>query len=195
MLLTSLQHGYSNLANFKGRDSRALFWPFAGMHIAAVFAILMPLFVAEMNASLDRIRVFAEANPTKVTYTSGPNGFSINVHEHVPGLGPDLGALLIPAFVLVAIFVVLSAAAVTRRLHDTGWPGWVGAIPAVLFFLAGYNMIEFAGQLDDAEAIGGGGFLTVFVLNFAYNISLIVLIILLCLPTKPEANRYGEPPA
>ena len=194
MLMTSIRHGFGNLTNFNGRDSRALFWPYALLHIGLLFAIWTPIFLAEFFSSLDRTRAFAEANPDKATITQGPGQYRITIHEPNATLMPDMEVMLMPLFVLVPIFVLLTAAAITRRLHDRGLRGWIGAIPAVLCVAGSYMMMKNFGQISRTGEPDFASFFAVFFLTLAYNASLIILIIFLCLPTKPQANQFGEPP-
>ena len=194
MIMSSIRYGFSNLLNFKGRDSRGMFWPYALLHIGLMFAIWLPIFLAEFMSTFDRMREFAEANPDKATITQGPGQYSITIHEPDASLMPDWEMMIMPLLIIVPIFTLLLAAAVTRRLHDRGLSGWIGAIPAVLFMVAGYVMAQSFGQLGADGAPDVGAFFTVFFLNLAYNASLVILIIFLCLPTKPEANRFGDPP-
>lgn len=189
MFFTSLKHNYSNLFNFSGRDTRAQFWPFALTHIAIAIAIWIPIFVAELLDSLARMRAFARENPDKVTVVDEPGRYSITVHESVPGLGPDIDMLILPLFGLSILLIVLFAAAVTRRLHDTGRRGWIGSIPAALLIIAFLVMREIF--TDREDGFDSALFFTGFGLNLAYNVSLIVLIILLCMGSQPESNKFG----
>lgn len=190
-MMNSIRRGYSNLWQFSGRDTRAQFWPFALLQIIAALAIWLPFFLTDLFASMEEMRAFAEANPDKATIIDEPGRYSITIHDPPPGLGPDFQSLLVPLFIIVPVLVFLLAAAVARRLHDAGRPGWVGAIPAILFFVAGTAMWNVFGDAVGAD-FDIAGFFAVFFLNLAYNVSLIVLLIFLCMPTKTKSNRYVE---
>ncbi len=194
-LLASLRHGFGNLANFKGRDTRAQFWPFALLQIAALLVLWAPFFLSEFVAAMERMQAFAKANPDKATIIDEPGRYSITINDPVPGIGPDLEAMLWPLAVLVPVFIALIAAATVRRLHDIGWPGWVGLVPAILFFASGWLMFDVFTSLNEgAGQPDSGTFLTAFALTFAYNISLIGLLIACLWPTRPQNNRYGPAP-
>jgi uncharacterized membrane protein YhaH (DUF805 family) len=85
--------------------------------------------------------------------------------------------------------IVMLAAAVTRRLHDTGLTGLVGLVPILLAIAAGRWMIDVFDRPPDM--LESGLFFQSFALNAAYNISLIVLVVLLCRASAKRDNRYG----
>ena len=90
--------------------------------------------------------------------------------------------------------IALFASAVCRRLHDTGRPGWLGLIPAVLFIASSIPM----SRVFDRTALGSEPDTTYFIVvwlgTMAYNLMLIILIVLLCQRSQPAPNRYGQPP-
>jgi uncharacterized membrane protein YhaH (DUF805 family) len=83
------------------------------------------------------------------------------------------------------------AAAVTRRLHDTGRAGWWG-LPPLIFLIAGLALFPrmMATMMQSDEAAMGPFFL-LFANNVLYMASLVGLIILLALRGTAGPNRYG----
>ncbi|QFT76177.1 DUF805 domain-containing protein [Erythrobacter sp. THAF29] len=193
MFVESLKHGYSNLLNFTGRDMRDQFWPFALFNVALALLVWLPFFAIEFIASFTRMRDFAEANPDKATIESGPGRFSITIHEHVPGLGPDFDTMLLPLAFVVPVLIALLAAAVARRLHDTGRRGWIGLVPAIIFLTAMFVMREVFSDVE--QGARSDLFFAAFGLNLAANASLVVLVVLLCTGSEPRENAFGPPPA
>lgn len=193
MLMVSLRHGYTNLFNFRGRDSRRLFWPFALVHVAVVIVSTTIVMVPPILSSFGRLEAFARENPDKVTVTYEPGSVSYRLNEPVPGLMPDIRAMLAPIGVVVLIFMVLVAAAVARRLHDTGRIAWLGAVPAVLFCAAMVVMVPVFSAVDEGGEADLRGFFASFVLNLLYNVSLVVLVVLLAMKSESADNRYGPP--
>ncbi len=194
MLMVSLRHGYANLINFKGRDRRILFWPFALVHFVGSSALASAVMLPQFFSRFDKVEDFAREHPDKVTVTYGPGSVSYQLDEPIPGLMPDIGAILGTLGGIGFIFIVLTAAAVARRLHDTGRSAWLGAIPAVLFCAAMLMMVPVFKMVETGGEPGLVGFLASFVLNLLYNISLIVLVVLLAMKSEPTENRYGPLP-
>lgn len=192
MFVQSLKHGYSNLLNFSGRDTRGQFWPFALFNVALALLVWLPFFAIEFMASFTRMREFAEANPDKATIESGPGRYSITIHEHVPGLAPDFDAMMLPLAFVIPVLIALLAAAVARRLHDTGRGGWIGLVPAIIFLTALFVMREIFSDLE--RGARSDLFFVGFGLNLAANVSLVVLVVLLCMGSEPRENAYGPPP-
>jgi len=187
--LTIVRDHLRRLADFRGRETRDHFWPYAftvmGLAAAALFAVMIP----GMTRSMERMREFARTHPDQATVTSGPGQYSISIEGNHPELMPDFGPMLQAVDALFVIAVLLLAAAVTRRLHDRGLRGWWGLLP--LPFVA-YSLTAmprfFADPAGDLR-----GFFLIFASNFLYLASLGILALLLSGKTRP-ANRFGPPP-
>ncbi len=167
-MIRSLKRGVAGLATFSGRDPRRIFWPYVG-----VLILLATLVMGAVN-SIFVITVIA---------TTGPNDM------------PDLGPMVLAMTVEIVAIVALLAAAVVRRLHDTGRAGYWGLLPLpfVTFSLLGFNILfrDFARRPEGVPPV----FFAIFISNSLYMAALLLLIVLLAQPTKAGANRYGEPQA
>ncbi|MDB5679567.1 MAG: hypothetical protein JWM94_2569 [Sphingomonas bacterium] len=96
--------------------------------------------------------------------------------------------------------IVLLAAAVARRLHDSGRSGWWG-IPAPLFLMSGMAMMArmFTAIQADTQTPGATDAMSgmpplfgpILLNNLAYLASLLMLVILCCMASQPGDNRYG----
>lgn len=157
----------TRLTDFSGRDPRRLFWPYAGV----VFALMM-IVMGMVNASI-MAGALAMMQADRA---------------------PDFSGMVLATAGEIAVVVALLAAAVVRRLHDTGRPGYWGLapLPFVIFSLFGfYNLLrDFGEPGQDVPPL----FFPVFFSNMLYMVALVTLIVLLALPTKADANRYGAPP-
>jgi uncharacterized membrane protein YhaH (DUF805 family) len=134
---------------------------------------------------------YAEAHPDKATVTRSGGSVTVTIHEPTPELLPDMAPMFLGLRVIAPIIVLLLAAAVTRRLHDTGRSGLWG-LPPVVFLGVGLALFPSLFQrlmAGDDSAIGL--LLPLFANNLAYLASLGLLVICLCLSSKPDANRYG----
>lgn len=161
-----LRRNLGGLTDFSGRDPRRIFWPYAGI----VIVVLMLVMGASNMAFI---------------------GQAISATDSMPNL---IGMVLAMA-VEIAAAVGLLAAAVTRRLHDTGRAGYWGLAPLLFLTLGlvGFSILmrDIAKPTPGFELL----FLAIFLNNLLYLAALVLLIVLLALPSKADANRYGEPPA
>ena len=197
--MNTIIRGFRQVLNFKGRDRRGQFWPYAAivMLINMVVSIvaLIPGFVGMMNQTL----LFAEQNPDKATVYRTPTSVHVQIHDP-SGMPPvDVSAMMMPLGLVIILVVTLLAAAVTRRLHDRGLAGYWALIPVILCCAGAMVFINLFGQLmggDMAEPDGAfiGQFLLSFVLILAYQASLLALVVVLALKGKTGPNRYGPEP-
>ena len=183
-----------SLFKFSGRESKGQFWPWAGIVFALVTISALAVTGPAIMTSISRMQEFARAHPEQATVMSGPGYYQIRIDGVHPELAPDLG-MMIPALALVmGATVLLLAAAVARRLHDTGRTGLWGLMP-LPFLLGGIGLMQ--GLFHDVSKGGfdGGAFMLVLLNNMIYLASLAALIVLLALPGSPGANRFGPPAA
>lgn len=190
--------GFAGVTRFSGRDRRNRFWPYAGVVVVLTYLAMGLVGAAVLAPMFTEAAEFAAAHPEHATVTSGPGHYSVSIDADAPGapglpdLTPFFGAIGLGLIVAVALL----AAAVSRRLHDTGRTALWGLAP--LPFLAGALILMplIIGEMTGRQAAPNLGlFLLLFLNNILYLASLLGLIILLCLQTKPGPNRYGEEPA
>jgi uncharacterized membrane protein YhaH (DUF805 family) len=190
-MLASLTHNLSRLASFAGRESRALFWPYAVCVFVPAFVVTAAIMVPEINASLDRMLRYAAEHPEEAAVSQEPGGVSVTIQGFHPELMPDLERIAVPLALTFAVAIVLLAAAVARRLHDRGRRGFWGLLP-LPFLALGYYL--FAYVLTDPS--GGSEFspmlvVALFLNNLIYLATLLFLIVQLASPGTPGENRFG----
>jgi uncharacterized membrane protein YhaH (DUF805 family) len=183
----------TGLFRFSGREGRQPFWIWA----AIVFAGMMVVWTAYFAVTIGRIEQFAGRHPDQVTRTIGPGSYSVQIQNG----NPEAGALFsqsagVMAIIAVAGIILLAAAAV-RRLHDSGRSGWWG-LPTPALLLLGLGVMSHLMAVMQVAAPDGEppeGFFAWFgammLLNLTYLASLVLLIVLCCLPSQPHENRYG----
>ncbi|HAC01392.1 DUF805 domain-containing protein [Brevundimonas naejangsanensis] len=180
--MTAIWDGFRRLLDFSGRDRRGRFWPYALVVVALAYVgMILAMMPAMAEMMVEAARQSAET------------------HEQAAPLdsewAPDLGAVFWPIRGVVAGAAVLLAAAVTRRLHDTGRAGWWAALPLVLLAAATATFPSVMEQMmTQAENAPMGLFYLTFGLGMLYNLSLLVLIVFLCLKGTVGPNRYGPQP-
>lgn len=152
------------LFSFGGRESRGSFWPFAAVVLGILMAANILMMIPFMMAIGD--------------------SFDGGSAPHLPNL----------AYYFVAMFglgILLYAAAMARRLRDSGRsPLWaLMPLPFITFSTVGMSMLiqsPLDGTPPDMSL-----FKWLFISNALYMLSLIALVVLLALPSKPL--RGGRP--
>lgn len=188
-MLASLRHCLSRLLTFRGRTSRAEFWPYiavtAGLWMLLAMAAMMPA----MIASIARMRQFAAAHPDQATVTQGLGSYSITIQGHHPELMPDIGAFTAVIVIGSAVLVGLYAAATVRRLHDAGRAGWLALMPLPFLTTAMVMTPRLLGDFGGSAGPDMGLFALLFVNNILYLATLALLVVKLVRPSSREWPR------
>jgi uncharacterized membrane protein YhaH (DUF805 family) len=186
-MLTSLRYNLTRLIVFSGRESRAMFWPYAGMAgilaIAAIAAAVFP----ETNATLAQMQSFAQKHPELATIRSSQTSYSITIHGRHPELFTGINSMIVKMNVVLVVLSLLIAGAVARRLHDTGNRGWRVLLP-LIFLMSGSYILPKAFIQADPQIV-----LLAFANNFLYLAALLFLLISLAREGSAGKNQYGAP--
>jgi uncharacterized membrane protein YhaH (DUF805 family) len=193
VIFASIRHNLANLLRFSGRESRALFWPYALAVIALDVVAMFVLIVPAIGDILARMQRFAVVHPDQATIDSGPGHYSITIDGYHPELMPDVSFLSAGVAVLALASIVLLAAAVTRRLHDCRRPGWWGLIPLPFLALATLMMPRFFAGFDAGHLPDMRLFMAMFFNNLLYLGAVALLTILLAGDGSNGPNRFGTP--
>lgn len=191
--------GFRKLTQFSGRDTRGEFWPYAGV----VFALMMILgamaggfvmtrFIAEMESYIAASQTAAPVVPVISVAPSEMVRVEI-VEPAKPPLMPDFRSMFLIQAVDMLLLIGLLAAAVSRRLHDTGRSAFWGLLPAPFAFTGLFGMLNLIGPIMDGGEPNFGLFGLMFLNNIAYLAALVTLIVMLAQASSPRANRHGEP--
>jgi uncharacterized membrane protein YhaH (DUF805 family) len=167
--------GFQSVAKFEGRDRRARFWPYVAVVVALHFVIQM------LGAATIAVPLMAELQTSIETETEPP----------WDRLEAAWWSVLVFMAALGISYLVLMAAAVTRRLHDTGRTALWGLLPFPFF---AYNTVMFWLSWTDLIWPDEWLFLSVSLSSGLGVLATIVLIVLLALPGAPEPNRFGARP-
>jgi uncharacterized membrane protein YhaH (DUF805 family) len=191
----------SGLIDFNGRENRQPFWLWVLTVMATATIAWMFAFVPLFVGTFGRIEQFARDHPDQVMRTVGPGSYSIQVHGDHPELMPDIGMLLPLLAIIALVGIVLLAAAVVRRLHDSGRSGWWGIVPLPFLFsgLALSSMVfgsftRLAASNADPDPAVFKYFALLMLNNLLYLGTIGLLIVLLSLAGTQGDNRYGRDP-
>ena len=184
-----------SLTRFSGREPRQPFWLWVLVVIATAMIAWMGYFVVLIG----QIERFAAANPDQVTRTVGPGSYSVQIEGSHPDIGGAFATSALVMAVIAAVAIMLLAAAVARRLHDSGRSGWWG-VPTPVLLITGLIVMShvFAVMRATPESAAADGplidfawFGAMMLCNLTYLASLVLLVVLCCLPSQSIDNCYG----
>lgn len=184
--------GFQSLTRFAGRDTRGQFWPYAGVVFALMFVLGGAVMAWSMNGFIADMQQFAVEHPETAKVQSSPGYYSIQVDgNHPEAPVPDLRLFCAALGGMVVSIMALLAAAVSRRLHDSGRSAMWGLMPVpfLLFAVTGFPIIMT--RLMAAEEPDLSLFFLLFFNNMLYMIALVSLIVLLALSGTRGPNRFG----
>lgn len=167
--------------------------------MVAQMIVSMIVMVPMMSGIFDRMNAFAAQHPDRVTVTSGPGQYHMQIDGPVPPelIMGDMGWFVGATAITGLLAIVLLAAAVVRRLHDSGRGGWWGALPLPFLVIGLVVMLHVFGTMGRIAEPGFVPPFLPFVVLFANNMlylgMLALLIVQLCRPSDPDANRFGPP--
>lgn len=192
--MSAVWGGFRRLADFRGRDRRGRFWPYALVVAVLLYVGMAAAMIPTMSGVFEEAARYAAENPEQVTVTAGPGHYSVQIHDPEAQLMPDMSGLFWAVRMVFVAAGVLLAAAVTRRLHDTGRAGWWGLPPLLFAAIASILFPTVMEQMMQSEEVAVAPFLLLLANNMLYLASLIGLIVLLCLKGASGPNRYGPEP-
>ncbi|WP_068075802.1 DUF805 domain-containing protein [Novosphingobium lentum] len=191
-MFEAVKYGLRNLMRFDGRDTRQTFWLYV-LFLYLVSFLVSILFAVPMvvQAALIGIRSAQQsgADDAAVQTAIMTSVGSMMKPMLYIGLGSGIG------------FLVLLAASLVRRLHDSNLSGWFGLVPAGFQAL---SLIQLPLQMDRVstamsrvEAHTGQSVTMTTqwpgaILGWA---PLIALVLVASRRSTPGPNRYGQEPA
>lgn len=190
--------GLAGILNFNGRMALHDFWPYAITVVlvlyglGSAFGIWLQL---EFSNRLGMGGWFDEAYGSELAEQRA---------EQALALMKDIFRFFMPyAAISLALHIIPLAAAIVRRLHDTGRTGWWALIPlpfsAYGIYLMGNAFSRFPEFMATrpADPVIFAVVLEIFVaigVSLLWIAAVIVLIILLCGRSSPKGDRFGPPP-
>jgi uncharacterized membrane protein YhaH (DUF805 family) len=185
---------FRGLLDFSGRESRKPFWLWVAFCLSIHMFVLMACMIPIMLKTFMQIERFAAQHPDQVTRTYGPGSYSVQVHGYHPELFPDMFGFMLANSIGASLAVILLAASVCRRLHDSNRTGAWGLLPLPFLMTA---LLLFPSLMPGASrgfAPDMGLFLALVANNFVYLAAIGVLVFKLVLPGTRGENRFGLAP-
>ncbi|MAS84463.1 MAG: DUF805 domain-containing protein [Erythrobacteraceae bacterium] len=175
----AIKHGFANLTNFSGRDSRSLFWWWVLLIVVVTFALSFISGIVFMAGSMGG------------AFQAGAAGVD-QQQIQAEMMRNMAGSLETQAWIGVAISVLglfLLIASFVRRLRDAGLPVLIAIIPVITTTIAAYASVSAVDEIrelmmsDNAQALNeaatsGSG------LGLVAYIGYLVVIICGLIPTR-----------
>ena len=190
-----ITHNLSRLTNFKGRDTRGQFWPWAACVVGGIILIWFVAVGSVVGGMVSQMTAYSEAHPDQATVTTADGSTSIAIEGSHPEFIPDFGVLFWILGGMVIAAVVLLAAAVARRLHDRGRSAFWGLAPLPFLTFGLVAVPAVMNEITTGVEPDMRLFFAIFLNNICYLAVLLTLIIQLSGAGQPEANRFGPPTA
>ncbi len=191
-MLTAIKYNLAHLTDFHGRDARQTFWFYVLFLALVQFGISMVVSMA-MGGSMMGGAIVAAGN-------------GVDEAEMQRRIFAQVGTMMRVSMwtsaVLSLAMIGLLVAAFTRRLHDSGKPGWIAILVAVIQVV---QLVLMLGSIDDmvnltvmlqtgdlasAQAVQSGLALR----GLLGWVPAVLLIVFGVWPSTPGENKYGPQP-
>ncbi len=138
-MLDAIRYNLTHVLDFNGRDARQTFWYYVLFIVLAQFAVgivmSIPMYISMVTSGIEAAQASANG-------TAGDDAMLMD--GMFEGMFEQLRTQMVVSTVIGVIVTFLMAAAFVRRLHDSGFPGWIVAIPIVANLVGlGFNYTFF----------------------------------------------------
>ncbi len=125
-MLAAIKHNLANLFSFTGRDARQTFWYYVlFVYIVTTVVSMLAMIPAMVEMFTNIIDVARAGGSEQMAQQTVANSMS--------GLFGSVGWV---SMVVGVLLIILLAASLVRRLHDSDMPGWWALAPAALQAIA-----------------------------------------------------------
>lgn len=91
--MSAVWDGFRRLADFRGRDTRGRFWPYALVVAVLLYVGMAAAMIPAMSGFFEEATRYAAANPEQVTVTAGHGQYSVRINDPEAELMPDMSGL------------------------------------------------------------------------------------------------------
>jgi len=188
LLLQSIRYNLAWIASFSGRESRALFWPYAIFLFVLSMIAGVLAWVPALFDMLGRMERYLAEHPEGLPTQPGPYP---GARLLPPELMPDVSATMLPMAIVNGVLVVLLAAAIVRRLHDRDKSGWWAALPLPFMIFGQVEGSKAATMMMGGAQPDPAVMLPAALNSLFYWAAFIALVVLLAQEGDVGPNRYG----
>lgn len=197
-MIEAVKFNLANLLNFEGRDSRSTFWFYILFLFIVYFVVSMILTFAWGGGLFVGMMQDAKLN-------GAPDEADLQ-NKMMLGMAQLMRGSVWLSIVTAAVGSFLLSASFTRRLHDSGRPGWIAVLLIVIYLASVALTIGMAHEVADAfehfdikhpEAMqqAMAGTQREYALRGLVGwIPMIALVVFGVWPSSDGDNRYGAEP-
>jgi uncharacterized membrane protein YhaH (DUF805 family) len=191
-MLGAMKYHAGHLFDFGGRDARQTFWFWFLflfiLNIAIGMAMSLPMTISAMSTAFEGAR------------TGDPAAAQAAMMNQ---MADSMRPLIVGGIIIGLFNVVMMAAALVRRLHDSGksgvWAALTGAIYLASLALSWFTADEIVAMMREAAAAGGPQTGLGMPVQLGWQsllgyVPMIMVIVVGVLGSDPGPNRYGEEP-
>lgn len=191
--------GLAGILTFNGRMAIHDFWPYAISLAIVLYAVAIMYSLWLFTGMSQRMVEIAIENPE--AFDSYDRSYDLEVYNAT--MGGFMKAIVPMSIVSGVAWMVFLGAAIVRRLHDTGRTGLWALLPVPFSVLGVYVMVKAFDRVPEMIALETndprilsflGDFIWGMAASLANTATFIILIIMLCGKSKPQADRFGPPP-
>lgn len=189
-MLGSIKYNLAHLLDFNGRDARQTFWYFVLFVYMITVVISVLVTVPIMIDMFGQAFAMAQHDPEAV-------------ERMMPSvMGDMMGSILWLSLVTGVIFMVMLAASLVRRLHDSNLSGWWAVVPGALYALSLAQIPAMGAAMEEAMAMSLSAdphrqieSMRQFGLGSLLGwVPLLIVIVIGVRKSTDGPNRYGEAP-
>ena len=137
-MLNSMKYNLAHLTDFSGRDARQTFWFYVAFLFIVQYAIGLVVSIPMMGS------MFQSAFSAVGSSEGGRIDQAELTRTMMQQMSGYMETQMWVSVVLGALTIVLLAASFVRRLHDSGFPGWIVLVPIALHaFALVYGVMKF----------------------------------------------------
>ena len=191
-MIASIRHNLANLLNPKGRDSRAMFWPYFLTLVLVNILLMAAIAIPTFASVLSDLSANASGQPPEVVEAMATQAM----------LDSKLPTTLVRTSLIIGLFnILLLGTAFIRRCHDAGLPGMVALIPTglqLVWMYFAYGQLDRVGTIvKDAAVSQSSGEAVVMQPGMIAQdligwIAVLVVVLVGLAKSQPGANSYGE---
>ena len=140
----AIRHGFANLTNFSGRDSRSLFWWWVLFVVLITFGLSMVSGIVFTAGSMGS--AFQSA-------ADGVDQAQVEA-EMMRNMAGNLGTQTWIGVAVSLLGLALLIASFVRRLRDAGLPPIIAIVPVATTLFSAYVSVSAVGELSELMASG-----------------------------------------
>ncbi|MCP5396784.1 MAG: DUF805 domain-containing protein [Sphingomonadaceae bacterium] len=192
-MLGSIKYNLSHLGQFSGRDARQTFWYYVLFLVVLQFGVgiiaAIPLYIDMFTGAFQAAQAGLGEREMQAMMMAN--------------MGDQMRTQVWISAAVGVVISILLAASFVRRLHDTGFTGWIAVIPlGTYLFSLGYNIVNLDTMLammeramsatEPSEAFAMQGQMAST--SLISWVGILVVIGFGVLKSQDGPNKYGDAP-